>query len=325
MLGTRDYVRRTASSDVLIGLSGGIDSSLVAAIAVDALGAEHVTGVLMPSRFSSEGSVTDADALAANLGIRTMTVPIEPAHAAFLEMLARAASATTPGVAEENLQARIRGNVLMTLSNKSRRARAHDRQQERDGHRLRHALRRHGRRLRGASRTSRRCSCTRCASTATSAPAREVIPDAVIEKPPSAELRPDQKDTDSLPEYGVLDPIIEGYVEDDLSIAELEADGPRRGDGAARGAADRPQRVQAPAGAARRAGVAEGVRQGPPPADHQPLARLSRRFARNTACVTSPRGSPRRARSCSRRCSSASRSRSSSDALDDIDAVRLPR
>ena len=88
VLGTRDYVRKNGFTDVLIGLSGGIDSSLVAAIAVDALGAEHVTGVLMPSRYSSDDSVTDADALAANLGIRTFTVPIEPAHAAFDAMLA---------------------------------------------------------------------------------------------------------------------------------------------------------------------------------------------------------------------------------------------
>ena len=88
VLGTRDYVRKNGFTDVVIGLSGGIDSSLVAAVAVDALGPEHVVGVLMPSRYSSEGSVTDSEALAANLGIRTLTVPIEPAHAAFLEMLA---------------------------------------------------------------------------------------------------------------------------------------------------------------------------------------------------------------------------------------------
>ncbi len=118
VLGTRDYVRKNGFTDVLIGLSGGIDSSLVAAIAVDALGPEHVTGVLMPSRFSSEGSVSDAEALAANLGIRTLTVPIEPAHRAFLAMLAEPFAGTEPGLAEENLQARIRGTILLSLSNK---------------------------------------------------------------------------------------------------------------------------------------------------------------------------------------------------------------
>ncbi len=118
VLGTRDYVRKNGFTDVLIGLSGGIDSSLVAAIAVDALGPEHVIGVLMPSRYSSDDSVTDAELLAANLGIRTVTVPIEPAHTAFLDMLAPTFEGTEAGLAEENLQARIRGTILMTMSNK---------------------------------------------------------------------------------------------------------------------------------------------------------------------------------------------------------------
>ncbi len=118
VVGTRDYVRKNGFTDVLIGLSGGIDSSLVAAIAVDALGPERVVGVLMPSRFSSDGSVTDADALAANLGIRTITVPIEAAHGAFLDLLEPTFDGTEPGLAEENLQARIRGTILMTMSNK---------------------------------------------------------------------------------------------------------------------------------------------------------------------------------------------------------------
>ena len=109
MLGTRDYVVKNQFTDVIIGVSGGIDSSLVATIAVDALGPERVLGVLMPSRYSSEGSVADAVAVAANLGIRTQTVPIEPAHAAFLDMLAEPFAGTEPGLAEENLQARIRG------------------------------------------------------------------------------------------------------------------------------------------------------------------------------------------------------------------------
>ncbi|MCU1466137.1 MAG: synthetase, partial [Actinomycetia bacterium] len=118
VLGTRDYVRKNGFSEVLIGLSGGIDSALVAAIATEALGAEHVTGVLMPSRYSSDHSISDAEALARNLAIRTFIVPIEPAHKAFESMLAPAFAGTDPGLAEENVQARIRGNVLMTMSNK---------------------------------------------------------------------------------------------------------------------------------------------------------------------------------------------------------------
>jgi NAD+ synthase (glutamine-hydrolysing) len=118
VLGTRDYVQKTGLADVFVAISGGIDSSLVATIAADALGPRHVTGVLMPSRFSSEGSVTDALELAANLGIATVTVPIEPAHAAFLDMLGVPFGGAESGLAEENLQARVRGTVLMALSNK---------------------------------------------------------------------------------------------------------------------------------------------------------------------------------------------------------------
>ncbi len=118
VLGTRDYVRKNGFSDVVIGLSGGVDSSLVAALAVDALGPEHVVGVLMPSRFSSGHSVSDAAVLAERLGIRSLTLPIEPAHDAYLDMLAETFADMEPGLAEENLQARIRGTLLMTLSNK---------------------------------------------------------------------------------------------------------------------------------------------------------------------------------------------------------------
>ncbi len=122
MLGTRDYVRKNGVKDVVIGLSGGIDSALTAAIAVDALGAEHVTGVSMPSRYSSEGSKSDAQQLAANLGIRYLTLPIEDAFNAMLATLRQSLSDATPrgrGLAEENVQARIRGNLLMALTNAS--------------------------------------------------------------------------------------------------------------------------------------------------------------------------------------------------------------
>src|SRR5206468_19284 len=118
VLGTRDYVAKNGFTDVVIGLSGGVDSSLVAAIAVDALGAERVHGVSMPSRFSSSGSKDDARELAENLGIDYRVIPIEPAHQAVLEMLADSFEGREPDLAEENVQARIRGVVLMALSNK---------------------------------------------------------------------------------------------------------------------------------------------------------------------------------------------------------------
>jgi NAD+ synthase (glutamine-hydrolysing) len=223
VLGTRDYVRKNGFEDVIIGLSGGIDSSLVAAVAVDALGADHVTGVLMPSRFSSEGSVTDAEALVAHLGIHSLTVPIEPAHAAFLEMLAEPLG-DDAGVAGENVQSRIRGNVLMTLSNKTGALvlTTGNKSEMAVGYATLYGDMAGGFAvLKDVPKTLVYALCV----DRNQRDGREVIPSTVIEKPPSAELRPEQLDTDSLPPYGVLDPIIEGYVEDDKSIGELEADG----------------------------------------------------------------------------------------------------
>jgi NAD+ synthase (glutamine-hydrolysing) len=223
VIGTRDYVLKNGFRDVVIGLSGGIDSSLVAAVAVDALGAEHVTGVLMPSRYSSEGSVTDAEALVANLGIRSSTVPIEPAHEAFLEMLAEPLGAD-PGVAGENVQSRIRGTILMTLSNKLGWLvlTTGNKSEMAVGYATLYGDMAGGFAvLKDVSKTLVYALCRDRNERA----GRELIPAAVIDKPPSAELRPDQLDSDSLPPYDVLDPIIEGYVEDDKSVAELEADG----------------------------------------------------------------------------------------------------
>jgi NAD+ synthase (glutamine-hydrolysing) len=224
VLGTRDYVRKNGVEDVFVAISGGIDSSLVATIAADALGPEHVTGVLMPSRYSSEGSVTDAAALAANLGIRSITIPIEPAHAAFLDMLAVPFGAD-PGLAGENLQARIRGTVLMSLSNKlgGLVLSAGNKSEMATGYAT----------LYGADMTGAFAVIKDVPKMLVYALARDrneragraVIPDAVLEKPPSAELRPGQRDSDSLPDYALLDQIVEGYVEGDLSIAELEAQG----------------------------------------------------------------------------------------------------
>jgi NAD+ synthase (glutamine-hydrolysing) len=224
VLGTRDYVGKNTFTDVLIGLSGGIDSSLVAAVAVDALGAEHVIGVLMPSRYSSEGSVTDAEQLAANLGIRTLTVPIEAAHAAFLAMLAEPFEGTDPGIAEENLQARVRGTILMTLSNKFGWLvlTTGNKSEMATGYSTLYGDMAGGF---AVIKDVPKMLVYALAVDRNTRAGRAVVPEAVLEKPPSAELRPDQRDDDSLPPYQVLDPILEGYVQGDRSVAELESAG----------------------------------------------------------------------------------------------------
>ncbi len=224
VLGTRDYVTKNGFSDVLIGLSGGIDSSLVAAIAVDALGADHVHGVLMPSRFSSGGSITDAEALADALGIATETIPIEPAHAAFLAMLDDTFAGRAPGLAEENLQARVRGTILMTMSNKF------DWMVLTTGNKSEMATgysTLYGDMAGGFAviKDVPKMLVYELCRDRNARAGRAVIPEAVLTKAPSAELRPDQRDSDSLPEYADLDPIIEGYVERDRSIADLVGEG----------------------------------------------------------------------------------------------------
>jgi NAD+ synthase (glutamine-hydrolysing) len=224
VVGTRDYVGKNGFTDVLVGLSGGIDSALVATVAVDALGPEHVTGVLMPSRYSSRGSIEDAEALAANLGIRTHVIPIEPAHAALLAMLDAPFGGGDPGVAGENTQARIRGTVLMALSNRSGDMvlTTGNKSEMAVGYATLYGD------MAGGFAVVKDVLKTRVYRLARWRNARgasEVIPVAIIEKEPSAELRPDQKDSDSLPPYDVLDPILEGYVERNLSAAELEEEG----------------------------------------------------------------------------------------------------
>jgi NAD+ synthase (glutamine-hydrolysing) len=180
--------------------------------------------VLMPSRFSSDGSITDALALAANLGVRTMTVPIEPAHDAFLDMLAESFAGEDPGLAGENLQARIRGTLLMTLSNKFGWLvlTTGNKSEMATGYSTLYGD------MAGGFSVIKDVPKTLVYALArerNERAARALIPDVVLDKPPSAELRPDQRDSDSLPDYEVLDPIVEGYVEDDKSVAELEADG----------------------------------------------------------------------------------------------------
>lgn len=224
VLGTRDYVTKNGFTDVCIGLSGGVDSSLVAAIAVDALGPEHVTGVLMPSRYSSEGSVTDAVALATSLGIRTLRLPIEAVHAAFLGLLAEPFAGLESGVAEENLQARIRGTILMTLSNKFgwMVLTTANKSETATGYSTLYGDMAGGYAvIKDVPKTLVYALCRDRNERA----GRALIPESAITKPPSAELRPNQLDSDSLPDYAVLDPILEGYVELDKSIAELVEEG----------------------------------------------------------------------------------------------------
>ncbi len=224
VLGTRDYVTKNGFTDVLVGLSGGVDSSLVAAIAVDALGADHVHGVLMPSRFSSDHSVGDAEVLAANLGIRSTTVPIEPAHAAFLAMLADSFAGLEPGLAEENLQARIRGTILMTMSNKFgwMVLTTANKSETATGYSTLYGDMAGGYAV--IKDVPKLLVYALCEDRNRRA-GRALIPESVITKPPSAELRPGQLDRDSLPDYAELDPIVEAYVELDRSIADLIAAG----------------------------------------------------------------------------------------------------
>ena len=220
VLGTRDYVHKTGFEKVFIALSGGIDSSMVAAIAVDALGAENVTGVAMPSRYSSEGSVTDATALTENLGIELWNAPIEAAFTSYLDTLAPHFEGTEPGVAEENVQSRIRGNLIMALANKF------DRLVLTTGNKSEMAVGYatiYGDMAGGYAviKDVPKTLVYRLAEHRNGAKGGPVIPQSVIDKPPSAELRPDQTDQDTLPPYEVLDTILEAYVEDDLSFDQI--------------------------------------------------------------------------------------------------------
>ncbi len=221
-LSLADYASKNGFEKVVIGLSGGIDSALTGVIAADALGPHAVTGVSMPSRFSSTHSVDDAVALAENLGIEMLKIPIGAMFDAYLQTMKHAFGSTEMGLAEENIQARIRGNLLMAISN-------------RYGHLL----------LATGNKSEMACGYATLYGDMAGGFAllkdvfksevyqlcryrnsvSEVIPENILTKPPSAELRADQKDSDSLPPYDVLDPILEAYIEDDLGIGDISARG----------------------------------------------------------------------------------------------------
>jgi NAD+ synthase (glutamine-hydrolysing) len=210
VLGTRDYVRKCGFSRVLIGLSGGVDSALVAAIAVDAVGKENVTAIGMPSQYSSAGSIDDARALAENLDIRFTTVPIQHLFAQYITALAPLFAGTESDITEENIQSRIRGNLLMALSNKFNALvlTTGNKSEMSVGYCTLYGDMVGALAVIGDVVKTEVYQLCRHVNRE-----RTIIPQAILEKPPSAELRPGQKDTDSLPPYEVLDPILQAYVE----------------------------------------------------------------------------------------------------------------
>lgn len=218
VLGLRDYVRKNSFENVVLGLSGGIDSSIVAAIAVDALGPEHVTGVTMPSRYTMDETKSDALLLAERLGIRCLTIPIEGPFAASLAALADAMAGTESGIAEENLQARIRGNYLMTLSNKFGWLvlTTGNKSEMAVGYSTLYGDMAGGFSVIKDVPKTLVYALSRYRNTIS-----PVIPESVLVRPPTAELRPNQLDSDSLPPYETLDPILNLYVEEDRSLEEI--------------------------------------------------------------------------------------------------------
>ncbi len=222
VLGTRDYIHKNGFTKIVLGLSGGIDSSLTAVVAVDALGADNVIGVLMPSPYSSKGSINDSLVLAKNLNIQTFTFPITSAMKAYKSILTDVFKGTGSGLTEENLQARIRGNLLMALSNKF-------------GWMV----------LTTGNKSEISMGyCTLYGDMAGGFAVikdvpkmlvyqlchwlnrdKKIIPKKILTKEPSAELRPNQKDTDSLPPYDLLDPVLLRYIEEDLSVEEIKVGG----------------------------------------------------------------------------------------------------
>ena len=222
VLGTRDYIHKNGFEKVVIGLSGGVDSAMVATIAVDALGKENVIGISMPSRYSSTGSVEDTKVLVKNLGIKLKTITIEKPFQAYLDTLIESFTGTKPDSAEENLQARIRGNLLMALSNKFGWLvlTTGNKSEMATGYTTLYGD------MAGGFAVIKDVPKTLVYKLAKYRNAQadyDLIPALIIDKPPSAELRPDQKDSDSLPPYEVLDLILTAYVEEDKSVDQIVA------------------------------------------------------------------------------------------------------
>ena len=222
VVGLGDYVTKNGFSDVVVGLSGGIDSALTAALCVDALGRESVHGISMPSRYSSAGSVDDSRDLAERLGITFDVLPMDDIFAAYLEALAPVFAGTEPGVAEENIQARIRGALLMAYSNKygSMVVTTGNKSELAVGYATLYGDMVGGYAVLKDVLKTLVYRLARWRNTET-----EVIPESSIVKAPSAELRPDQKDSDSLPDYDVLDAILERYIEEDRSVPSIIDEG----------------------------------------------------------------------------------------------------
>lgn len=230
VLGTQDYVQKNGFKRVVLGLSGGIDSALVAMIATDALGAENVTVVSMPSQFSSAHSKSDAAQLAENLGLQYLTVPIATPFDATMQTLVGVEEQISKGtsdrfgIAEENLQARIRGNILMTLSNKYGWLvlTTGNKSEMATGYSTLYGDMAGGF---AVIKDVQKTLVFQLCEYRNRLAGKQLIPQSIISKPPSAELRPDQLDTDSLPPYSVLDPILQAYVEEDRSLAEIASMG----------------------------------------------------------------------------------------------------
>jgi NAD+ synthase (glutamine-hydrolysing) len=222
VLGTGDYVSKNGFKKVLIGLSGGLDSSLAAAVAVDGLGKSNVVGVAMPSRYSSPDSLTDAQLLAKNLGIRLLNIPIGEIFKAYMDTLAEAFKGKEPDVTEENIQARIRGNILMALSNKLGWLvlATGNKSEMATGYTTLY-----GDMAGGFSilKDVPKTMVYQLAGYRNRRAGSELIPAKIINKPPSAELKPGQKDTDTLPPYELLDPVLTAYVEEDKSVEQIIA------------------------------------------------------------------------------------------------------
>ncbi|HHV62370.1 MAG TPA: NAD(+) synthase [Firmicutes bacterium] len=223
-LGLRDYVKKNGFKRVVVGLSGGIDSALTVTIAADALGKENVVGISMPSRFTEDISVRDARELSVNLGIEFRIIPIELIFSAYLQSLKEIFGDLPFGVAEENLQARIRGNILMALSNKFGWlvVTTGNKSEMSVGYATLYGD------MAGGFALLKDVPKTLVYKLANYRNARgpsPVIPESIILRPPTAELRPNQRDTDSLPPYELLDPIIQAYVEEDIDVPSLVAMG----------------------------------------------------------------------------------------------------